>query len=282
MDGTFWTVPRLYYQLFTVHAFVLDQQFPLLYVLLPDKSQESYQRVFHMILDRMIVGNLYPGNFNLQVIISDFETGLIAAVRVIFPNVVHRGCYFHYSQAIYRKIAEDGYSIRYKNDPEFKTRCRMLIALGMVPAQLKQQYLQLLQQAFAGDADFSMFILRYFLPTWFNRFPTSMWDWYQVEVRTNNNVESWHAKINKHIAKPHLGIYRFMILLKEEHENVQVLITQRENGEPLPRRNDEYQRLHIRMMRIQREFQQRQINPIISYLQPLAHCMPKPINNALM
>lgn len=121
------------------------------------------------------------------------------------------------------------------------------------------------------------------MPTWMHGFALQIWDWHQVEVRTNNHVESWHSRFNKHMSKPHLSIYRFLLALKEEHDNMQVLITERENGEPLPRRNEDYDRLHRRMMRIQREFPQRQLNPIATFLQPLAKCMPNPVRiNALL
>jgi len=40
MDGTFQICPRLFYQVFTVHAPKHGQQFPLAYFLLPGKSRE--------------------------------------------------------------------------------------------------------------------------------------------------------------------------------------------------------------------------------------------------
>lgn len=220
--------------------------------------------------------NLYHGIFSLNRIISDFESGLIAAIRNLFPQQ-HLGCFFHFAQAVYKNIQTLGYGARYKNDPEFRTRCRMLIALGHVPVALKQQFFQELQQSYHGDADFLDVIARYFGPTWFNRYPLTMWDWHGRDVRTNNNVESWHSRFNKFLSQPHMSFFKFVSALKEEHEKCQDEMTGRENGEPLPRRNKEYQRLNEKILRIHNEFPQRQQNPIGQYLRPLAYCVPNPI-----
>ena len=46
VDGTFEVCPRLFYQVFTINAFLHGQQFPLVYGLLPSKSRDSYNRFF--------------------------------------------------------------------------------------------------------------------------------------------------------------------------------------------------------------------------------------------
>ncbi len=46
VDGTFKICPRLFYQVFTINAFVHGQQFPLVYGLLPGKSIEIYNQFF--------------------------------------------------------------------------------------------------------------------------------------------------------------------------------------------------------------------------------------------
>ncbi len=48
MDGTFECCPRLFYQVFTLNIsfFRGNQQFPVVYVLLPGKSRETYNRAF--------------------------------------------------------------------------------------------------------------------------------------------------------------------------------------------------------------------------------------------
>ena len=92
-----------------------------------------------------------------------------------------------------------------------------------------------------------------------------------------NNVEAWHSRFNKFVSQPHLSFFNFVLALKEEHENCQLAINDRQNGAPLPRKNAEYQRLNNRIMRIQNEYQMRAQNPIDNYLLPLSRCMPNPV-----
>ena len=49
VDGTFQTCPRLFYQIFMVHAFIKGKQFPFVYCLLPGKPRAIYQRTLEII-----------------------------------------------------------------------------------------------------------------------------------------------------------------------------------------------------------------------------------------
>jgi hypothetical protein len=49
MDGTFKTVPTVFHQLYTIHALVGGAKnfiFPMVYVLMTSRSEESYVRLF--------------------------------------------------------------------------------------------------------------------------------------------------------------------------------------------------------------------------------------------
>ena len=49
VDSTFQTCPRLFHQIFTVHAFINEKQFPFVYCLLPGKSRAIYQQTLEII-----------------------------------------------------------------------------------------------------------------------------------------------------------------------------------------------------------------------------------------
>ena len=51
MDGTFYVVPTLYKQLFSIHVFVSGKQVPLLYCLFVSKSRSIYVKLFRAIRD---------------------------------------------------------------------------------------------------------------------------------------------------------------------------------------------------------------------------------------
>ena len=49
IDGTFKIVPRSFYQLLTIHTIFLNRFYPLIYILLTDKSQSTYELAFRKI-----------------------------------------------------------------------------------------------------------------------------------------------------------------------------------------------------------------------------------------
>ena len=82
MDGTFKTCPELYKQYFSVHELFKKHVRLLVFVLLLYKIAATYYRLFHV--TREAVFNL-GGVLDPKVIMPDFESGLIEAVRSQFP-----------------------------------------------------------------------------------------------------------------------------------------------------------------------------------------------------
>ncbi len=71
VDGTFQTCPRLFYRFFTIHAILNGRHIPLVYCLLPNKRQETYKRVFHLLEEKVRVDlqlELLP-----TTVMSDYE-----------------------------------------------------------------------------------------------------------------------------------------------------------------------------------------------------------------
>lgn len=44
MDGTFKVTPSIFFQVYTIHVMYKDAVVPLVYALLPNKTEETYQR----------------------------------------------------------------------------------------------------------------------------------------------------------------------------------------------------------------------------------------------
>ena len=101
VDGTFQICPLIFYQVFTVHACVHGVHVPLAYCLLPNKRQETYERVFLLL-------ELKIRELDLEIvptaIVSDFELAIMQATTAVFPVVQTKGCYFHFCQALIRKL----------------------------------------------------------------------------------------------------------------------------------------------------------------------------------
>ncbi len=195
-DGTFSIVPPLFTQLYTIHADCMGQCHPLIYALLPNKQERSYD----LLLDE--VKNLIP-RANPQSVSTDFEKAAINSFESRFPNVQVLGCFFHFSQNVYKKISENGLQVRYRNDANFALSARMIPALAFVPLQDQDVYFN----------DLSVHldpvlqpVLDYVEDTYFGRFqrrgnvrrpcmfPPPIWNVYDRTVsgmgRTNNAVEA--------------------------------------------------------------------------------------------
>ncbi len=95
MDGTFDTAPQLYEQVYTVHCFVGKRLVPMVYMLLSDKTAQTYVRVFAELMAFCATHGLH---LQPAEVLTDFETGVIAAVQQGFPGSRHKGCHFHFSQ----------------------------------------------------------------------------------------------------------------------------------------------------------------------------------------
>ncbi|KAL8614178.1 hypothetical protein ACOMHN_026395 [Nucella lapillus] len=67
---------------------------------------------------------------NPEQIMSDFESGLMPAIRHSFTNTQHRGCYFHHSQAVWRQVQRLCLQVVYREDHRVQTSVRKLLALA--------------------------------------------------------------------------------------------------------------------------------------------------------
>ncbi|CAF5060166.1 unnamed protein product, partial [Rotaria magnacalcarata] len=76
-DGTFYTSPSIFYQIYSIHAFDEGLSTPCAYALLADKSEETYYDLFSTLIKNIIeISNM----IKLEYITIDFE----AAVKNVF------------------------------------------------------------------------------------------------------------------------------------------------------------------------------------------------------
>lgn len=144
MDGTFQCSPRPYVQLYTVHAQVGTEEgshkiLPLVFGLLSHKTQRCYQ-IFMEIMRRYAINHcnivLAP-----NMIITDFETAAINAVKNVFRNCQQKLCFFHLTQSIWRHIQSAGLAKRYGSDSVFAHKLRHLAGLAFLePAEIPSAF----------------------------------------------------------------------------------------------------------------------------------------------
>src|SRR6218665_846751 len=87
-DGTFKCTPPLFNQLYTIHAVKYSSVIPTVFILMNDRSTNSYVRVF-MELNKLNE-NLKPLS-----VMTDFEQAALLAFKTVYPDIQQRGCLFH-------------------------------------------------------------------------------------------------------------------------------------------------------------------------------------------
>ena len=101
VDGTFQKCPKLFYQILTIFALYKDEMIAVAYMVLPDKVQASYEVVLEK-LKQLILEQ--QKTIMVEEIMCDFEAALLIALAIKFPDAKVKGCWFHFNQAIMRKL----------------------------------------------------------------------------------------------------------------------------------------------------------------------------------
>ncbi|KRY55603.1 hypothetical protein T03_8707 [Trichinella britovi] len=120
-------------------------------------------------------------------LICDFETTLIPVLQGYFPNTLVQGCYFNFCQAVHRKLI------------------RILLE--------------------AGTTGTLAALFQYFRQEWMTDERLPLWNVRNVNVRTNNNLEGWHNRLNRKAGKVN-GFYELLELLIAEQGVMDTLIQQ--------------------------------------------------------
>ena len=150
MDGTFFVCPSLWLQVYIVHCLVDNKMYPVAISLLPNKTKQTYVRLFALLKD--VVRTKTGIDISPDIIQIDFESAVIKAVNEVFPTTAVRGCFFHYAQALWRHVVDRGLAMDYKNKPEVQSHVRRTSALPLLPVnQVQDAWLQLLNQSPDGE-----------------------------------------------------------------------------------------------------------------------------------
>ncbi len=98
LDGTFRTAPLIFQQIYVILCERLGAVHPIIYALLPNKTSETYERLFRLVKD------LCP-NANPQSLSCDFELAAFQKMLTEFPDSQIFGCFFHLTKNLKKQIA---------------------------------------------------------------------------------------------------------------------------------------------------------------------------------
>ena len=105
---------------------------PVCISLLPYKNIATYTRLFTLIKAACLRYGLQfePANFFI-----DFEMAVITTITQVFPNSRIRGCLFHFAQALWRQVQENGFVVSYRDNQAFNRLVRRAMALPLIPPE---------------------------------------------------------------------------------------------------------------------------------------------------
>lgn len=252
-DATFKVVRQPFTQLFSIHAFVQRdgnfKQVPLLFALMSGKRRKDYKKI--LAKTKEIVGD----SFKLTEILIDFEASVWRAIPEIFPEVEIRGCVFHWGQAVWRKIQELGLQSPYTNDVDMHKYLRKLLSLPYVPAEnIEELFFRFYRKA--NGSPQLLQLLDYVRTTWITSsiWPPTSWCAFQRSIRTNNDVEGWHCRLNLKARKGQLNFYLLVKLLHDEAKLVSIQVRLLSDGKVLRYQKQKYRKQHGQLVNLREEF----------------------------
>ena len=209
----------------------------------------------------------------------NFEASMIGALAQVFPFSPVRGCLFHLSKNIYRKVQDLGLQQMYLNDPVFRNNTRMIPVLSFVPIQ---DTVEAFEQPAQHCGNAEQPVLDYFETNYVGalcrgrrvppRFEHAMWS-VNTRVqdnipRTNNHLEGWHTRFTSMFNSPHPSIWQFIDILKRDFSHNHMLMAQMLAGAPPPTQKRIYRAVNTR---IQNLVQGYQIANLIPFLRGISY-----------
>jgi hypothetical protein len=222
--------------------------------------------------------------FKVEVFRSDFEKSSYGAMTRIFPNIRIELCFFHLSQANWRKIQELGLSALYKKDSDFALKMRMVTALAFVHKCDIPTAFEELKTEMPAEAEP---YLDYFETTYVGRyhmrkrrrcgrplFDINKWCVHERtidnEPRTTNFLEGWHRRVQSIAVKDHPNLWEFLKMLKGEQSRTQMLINAASSGEDVARRRKKKEARDQRIRKMVTEYEERTSEGFKEYLSGMA------------
>ena len=232
VDGTFKASPSIFGQLYLIHAWYKDEMNPCVFLLLPNRRKNTYLRMLRQL---KFQANQMELQLDPKQIMPDFEIAVIESIKEEFPNAEIKGCHFHHTQCIWRKIQDLGLATVYKENRCVRHWLECFKSLSFIPLTLVEITFNLLvskkPQSEHGDK-FDLFV-KYFRSTWFTLFPPRLWNHHEtIGPRTNNHVEGYNNKINLYIDCDHPNVFSLVNTLKQLESIISKNFIQRNNGAP--------------------------------------------------
>ena len=211
------------------HAATHGRHIPLVYCLLPNKRQDTYERVFQILEEKVRLSLQH--DLSLSSLLTDFELAIIQVVRAVLPATSTKGCYFHFCQALHRKIQQLDLQVEYQQNNELRNFVRKVAALAFLPLRYVRLGWTGVKATVPALPRIDVFV-DYFGSTWISgNFPPALWNISEIgDCHTNNNLEGWHSKLKKIVGKAHPNVFEIVWTFKLEQAAVELSVAQLQAG----------------------------------------------------
>ena len=247
MDGTFRVVGRPFVQLFCIHVVLNNdfshQQIPVLFVLMSRLRKSDYMLVFKHIIS--VITEQNTKTICVEKVMIDFEIALWSAIRqlrseLIFPPyLIVKGCFFHFVQAVFRKITQFGLKIQYLQDHDTRMICGHFMNLPLLPVQfITPEYERLENVCTKSGIEGLIKLATYFRQNWIygRNWTVVDWEQYREFNRTNNPCEGFHSSLHTRISTKNNSLFLLCKNLYHEALNVPITLAIFQNSEPKRRK----------------------------------------------
>ncbi|XP_060604396.1 uncharacterized protein LOC132757205 [Ruditapes philippinarum] len=181
------------------------------------------------------------------------------AVKDVFPNVSIKGCIFHWSQAVMRKVGNIGLKQTYEGKQAIHWYIKRLLALPFLPAEHIEIAFNKLK-TLASTTELKE-LIEYIENQWLGNSVWSVRQWcvYRQSVRTNNDVEGYHRRINGKAGRGNVQMYVLIPLLYAESELVSIQAQQVSEHLLTRYRRPKYRKLHEKLEKLWEAYDTREL-----------------------
>lgn len=205
VDGTFRTAPRPYEQFLTIHGLYNGFVVPLVFCLITNKTTAQYRQILQHVKQKILRVTRRP--WQPSRVVLDFEFSMMIALQTDLPNTRISGCYFHWTQSLWRNFQTTGLVTEYRTNRTLRKTIRKVMAIAYLPLLVVRLNFNMLrasrriQRLIANHPP---------LDDWFDyveqtyiransMFPPPTWNVFDrgVQTRTNNHLEGKHSYFNR-------------------------------------------------------------------------------------
>lgn len=206
LDGTFKSCPLPFKQIYTIHGLNTATKtiIPLFFAFTHSKNVRTYEIILQLIKSRL--PHWKPTKMTL-----DYEKAAMKAIQNVFPDTEIKGCYYHYCNNLFRYGKRLGIKTRVQK--RHIARCAGLARLPLKYVTSGYKYVM----SRAPKSDVIIKFNDYLTRTWFMDLNCiKRWCCYGEEVRTTNNLEGWHARLNKYVGCQNPSLAKVLDILVKE------------------------------------------------------------------